>query len=100
MVIHSKTKDIHKPLQTKEFTNCNVIFEIVKPNLAPGSYTLELYVYYEENFNQTVLLWIEEIPLCHVSSFNPYNHLVKMDYLDQIKSVIYPRTLLHFEDDK
>ncbi len=98
MVVHSKTRDIHPPLQVSANTLCNVTFEIIQPNLAPGSYTFELYVYHEENFNKVVLLWIEDIPLCHVSSYNPYNHLYNQDYLDEIKSVIYPQTLLRFDN--
>lgn len=88
MVIHTKTNFSDHPLSVDSYCNYTLKFYIEKPNLAPGSYKITIYIY-DENIDKNVILWIDEIPTFTINSNNPYN---EMTYFDDVKSIIIPNT--------
>lgn len=92
MIIHLKTKYISKALNFKRAQASVVSINIEKPNLAPGSYLMTLYVY-QEGIHKEVVLWIDDIPLCRINSNNPHFE-DGSNYLDEVKSFIYPKATI------
>jgi lipopolysaccharide transport system ATP-binding protein len=92
MVIHSKTQYTASPFLLPANQKFTLQYSAKNPNLAPGHYYLTIFVY-EENEDQNILLWIENLKLCFVNSINPDQKGNKKDFLQDIKSVTYPEFL-------
>ncbi|MPL54799.1 Vitamin B12 import ATP-binding protein BtuD [bioreactor metagenome] len=90
MVIHSKTKDIKQAFSIERNSEFKVTFEVKSPNLSPGDYFLTLFVY-EKEFDQKILLWIDQIPINNVSNNNPFSDNSIYKKLDDVKSITYPK---------
>lgn len=90
MVIHSKTKDIKQAFSIEKNSEFKVIFEVKSPNLSPGNYFLTLFVY-EKEFDENILLWIDQIPINKVSNNNPFSNNNLYKKLDDVKSITYPQ---------
>ncbi len=91
MVIHSKTKNIRKPFQIEKNDYFQVKFTLPVSNLSPGEYNLTLFVYENENENEErVLLWCEQIPIQTVSTLNPSVENSLYARLHDVKSITYP----------
>jgi lipopolysaccharide transport system ATP-binding protein len=82
-VIHTKTKYISEGFNLQK--NRKVMFKYVlkNPRLAPGEYTLSLYLYAPVG----ILLWIDGIQACSINSSDPSG---KNAYLDTIIAAVLP----------
>ncbi len=92
MIIHLKTKYISQALSFTTGSGSSVSINIDKPNLAPGSYLMTLYIY-QEGINKEVVLWVDDIPLCRINSNNPF-FTEGANYLEEVRSFIYPKATI------
>jgi hypothetical protein len=93
MIIHQKTKYISaNSFQFKRGVPSLVDIKVYSPNLAPGSYVMDVYIY-QEGIHKEVLFWAVDIPLCRVNSNNP-NKEAASNYLDEMKSLTYPKATI------
>jgi lipopolysaccharide transport system ATP-binding protein len=91
MVIHSKSVNFKKPFKVSPDSEFILECIIKNHNLAPGDYSVTLYVY-SESFIHERLVWVENIPLLTVSNKNVY--LETNDYINfkDVKSLTLPQT--------
>jgi lipopolysaccharide transport system ATP-binding protein len=90
MVIHSKSVNFKKPFKVSPDSEFILECTIKYHNLAPGDYSVTLYVY-SESFIHERLVWVENIPLLTVSNKNVY--LETNDYINfkDVKSLTLPQ---------
>jgi lipopolysaccharide transport system ATP-binding protein len=90
MVIHSKSVNFKKPFKVSPDSEFILECIIKNHNLAPGDYSVTLYVY-SESFIHERLVWVENIPLLTVSNKNVY--LETNDYINfkDVKSLTLPQ---------
>jgi lipopolysaccharide transport system ATP-binding protein len=91
MVIHSKTKFIGNSLEIKGNKIFEIIYTAAHPCLSPGRYSITIYLY-EERIEKIILLWIEDIPQIIIKATNPFSNSVNTFYLDEVNSIIFPKT--------
>jgi lipopolysaccharide transport system ATP-binding protein len=91
MVIHSKTKFIGNSLEIKGNKIFEIIYTAAHPCLSPGRYSITIYLY-EERIEKIILLWIEDIPQIIIKATNPFSNSINTFYLDEVNSIIFPKT--------
>jgi len=89
-VIHTKTKFISKGFTLKKQSNVVFKYVLMEPRLAPGQYTLALYMY--SDFGK--LLWVEGIKACKVNSKDPSG---RNEYLDTVIAAVVPEYSLELD---
>jgi lipopolysaccharide transport system ATP-binding protein len=83
-VIHTKSKFVNEGFSVNQHEIFSIEYFIPRPNLAPGSYQMTVYVYNREK----VFFWADRIKACYVSSIS---HFENVKVLDGIKSAIVPQ---------
>ena len=91
MVIHSRARHSSGAIKTEPGKEIRIKYFVSSPNLAPGNYFITIFVY-EEVYEQNIIAWIENYPLCYVSSKNPYAIGSGTENLQDIRSLTYPKS--------
>jgi lipopolysaccharide transport system ATP-binding protein len=91
MVIHSKSVNFKKPFKVSPDSEFILECIIKNHNLAPGDYSVTLYVY-SESFIHERLVWVENIPLLTVSNKNVYLETNEYINFKDVKSLTLPQT--------
>lgn len=86
-VIHSRSKFICEGFSAEKNERFRLDYLIKKPNLAPGSYHMTIYLYAEQDGFEE-LLWIDKIHACFVSSSTGFSNTY---YLEQVMSATVPK---------
>jgi ABC-type polysaccharide/polyol phosphate transport system ATPase subunit len=81
---HSKTRFMRRGFNLRARSSITFLYTVHTPMLAPGQYSLVLYVYNTDG----VLAWVEQIDACTISS---RSYFPGVDFIDEIKGTTVPR---------
>src|SRR5262249_43809120 len=81
---HSKTRFLRRGFNLRARSSITFLYTVRAPMLAPGQYSLVLYVYNTDG----VLAWVEQIDACTISS---RSYFPGVDFIDEIKGTTVPR---------
>jgi lipopolysaccharide transport system ATP-binding protein len=84
VAIHSKSSFVSSCFTIPKHTIFQINYNIESPRLAPGQYHMTVYIY----SNKKVLLWIEEVDLCYITSVSDFG---RVTYYDGLTSTTIPK---------
>lgn len=67
LMLHCQMEIVRKEIQVQKGSILELTYQVKQPHLAPGDYTLEVYVF---DRHRQVLLWVNNIPILHIDSTN------------------------------